>query len=130
MAKKYFYGTGRRKEAVARVRLVPGKGKITINDKTIEEFFGLETLRMIVKQPLVVTNNEAKYDVIVKVIGGGYTGQAGAIRHGLSRALLQANEENRAVLKKSGFLTRDSREKERKKYGLKKARKAPQFSKR
>ena len=130
MAKKYFYGTGRRKEAVARVRIVPGKGKITINDRTIEEFFGLETLRMIVKQPLVVTNNEAKYDVIVKVIGGGYTGQAGAIRHGLSRALLQANEENRAVLKKSGFLTRDSREKERKKYGLKKARKAPQFSKR
>ena len=130
MAKKYFYGTGRRKEAVARVRIVPGKGKITINDRTIEEFFGLETLRMIVKQPLVVTNNEAKYDVIVKVIGGGYTGQAGAIRHGLSRALLQANEENRAVLKKSGFLTRDSREKERKKYGLKKARKAPQFRKR
>ena len=130
MAKKYFYGTGRRKEAVARVRVIPGKGKITINDKTIEEFFGLETLRMIVKQPLVVTNNEAKYDVVVKVIGGGYTGQAGAIRHGLSRALLQANEENRAILKKSGFLTRDSREKERKKYGLKKARKAPQFSKR
>ena len=130
MAKKYFYGTGRRKEAVARVRIIPGKGKITINDKTIEEFFGLETLRMIVKQPLVVTNNEAKYDVVVKVIGGGYTGQAGAIRHGLSRALLQANEENRAILKKSGFLTRDSREKERKKYGLKKARKAPQFSKR
>ena len=130
MAKKYFYGTGRRKEAVARVRIIPGKGKITINDRTIEEFFGLETLRMIVKQPLVVTNNESKYDVIVKVIGGGYTGQAGAIRHGLSRALLQANEENRSVLKKSGFLTRDSREKERKKYGLKKARKAPQFSKR
>ena len=130
MAKKYFYGTGRRKEAVARVRVIPGKGKITINDRTIEEFFGLETLRMIVKQPLVVTNNESKYDVIVKVIGGGYTGQAGAIRHGLSRALLQANEENRAILKKSGFLTRDSREKERKKYGLKKARKAPQFSKR
>ena len=130
MAKNYFYGTGRRKEAVARVRIIPGKGKITINDRTIEEFFGLETLRMIVKQPLVVTNNESKYDVIVKVIGGGYTGQAGAIRHGLSRALLQANEENRAILKKSGFLTRDSREKERKKYGLKKARKAPQFSKR
>ena len=130
MAKKYFYGTGRRKEAVARVRIIPGKGKITINDRTIEEFFGLETLRMIVKQPLVVTNNESKYDVIVKVIGGGYTGQAGAIRHGLSRALLQANEENRAILKKSGFLTRDSREKERKKYGLKKARKAPQFRKR
>lgn len=130
MAKKYFYGTGRRKESIARVRIIPGKGKITINDRTIEEFFGLETLRMIVKQPLVVTNNESKYDVIVKVVGGGYTGQAGAIRHGLSRALLQASEENRAVLKKSGFLTRDSREKERKKYGLKKARKAPQFSKR
>ena len=130
MAKKYFYGTGRRKEAIARVRIIPGKGKITINDRTIEEFFGLETLRMIVKQPLVVTNNESKYDVIVKVIGGGYTGQAGAIRHGLSRALLQANEENRAILQTSGFLTRDSREKERKKYGLKKARKAPQFSKR
>ena len=130
MAKNYFYGTGRRKEAVARVRIVPGKGKITVNGKTLEDFFGLETLRMIVKQPLVVTNNESKYDVIVKVIGGGYTGQAGAIRHGLSRALLQANEENRAILKKSGFLTRDSREKERKKYGLKKARKAPQFSKR
>ena len=130
MAKKYFYGTGRRKEAVARVRIVPGKGKITINGKTAEEFFGLETLRMIVKQPLVLTNNEAKYDVIAKVIGGGYTGQAGAIRHGLSRALLQANEENRAVLKKAGFLTRDPRMKERKKYGLKKARKAPQFSKR
>lgn len=130
MAKKYFYGTGRRKESIARVRIIPGKGKITINDRAIEEFFGLETLRMIVKQPLVVTNNESKYDVIVKVVGGGYTGQAGAIRHGLSRALLQASEENRAVLKKSGFLTRDSREKERKKYGLKKARKAPQFSKR
>ena len=130
MAKKYFYGTGRRKEAVARVRIIPGKGKITINEKTIEEFFGLETLRMIVKQPLVVTNTEAKYDVIAKVIGGGYTGQAGAVRHGLSRALLQANEENRAVLKQNGFLTRDPRMKERKKYGLKKARKAPQFSKR
>ena len=130
MAKNYFYGTGRRKESVARVRLVPGKGKITINGKTIEEFFGLETLRMIVKQPLVLTNNEAKYDIIAKVIGGGYTGQAGAIRHGLSRALLQVNEENRAVLKKAGFLTRDPRMKERKKYGLKKARKAPQFSKR
>ena len=130
MAKKYFYGTGRRKEAVARVRIIPGKGKITINDRTIEEFFGLETLRMIVKQPLVLTNNEAKYDVVAKVIGGGYTGQAGAVRHGISRALLQANEENRTVLKKAGFLTRDPRMKERKKYGLKKARKAPQFSKR
>ena len=130
MAKNYFYGTGRRKESVARVRIVPGKGKITINGRTIEDFFGLETLRMIVKQPLVVTNTESKYDVIAKVIGGGYTGQAGAVRHGLSRALLQANEENRAVLKQNGFLTRDPRMKERKKYGLKKARKAPQFSKR
>ncbi len=130
MAKNYFYGTGRRKESVARVRIVPGKGKITINDRTIEDFFGLETLRMIVKQPLVVTNTEAKYDVIAKVIGGGYTGQAGAVRHGLARALLQANEENRSVLKQNGFLTRDPRMKERKKYGLKKARKAPQFSKR
>ena len=130
MAKNYFYGTGRRKEAVARVRIVPGKGKITVNGKSLEEFFGLETLRMIVKQPLVVTNTESKYDVIAKVIGGGYTGQAGAVRHGLSRALLQANEENRSVLKQNGFLTRDPRMKERKKYGLKKARKAPQFSKR
>ena len=130
MAKNYFYGTGRRKEAVARVRLVPGKGKITINDKTIEEFFGLETLRMIVKQPLVLTNSEAKYDVIAKVIGGGYTGQAGAIRHGISRALLEAGSDYRTVLKAAGFLTRDSRVKERKKYGLKAARRAPQFSKR
>ena len=130
MAKNYFYGTGRRKEAVARVRLVPGKGKITINDKTIEEFFGLETLRMIVKQPLVLTNNEAKYDVIAKVIGGGYTGQAGAVRHGISRALLQADSEYRPALKKAGYLTRDPRMKERKKYGLKAARRAPQFSKR
>ena len=130
MAKNYFYGTGRRKEAVARVRLVPGKGKITINGKTIEEFFGLETLRMIVKQPLVLTNNEAKYDVIVKVEGGGFTGQAGAIRHGISRALLKADAELRGDLKKAGFLTRDARMKERKKYGLKAARRAPQFSKR
>ena len=130
MADVQYYGTGRRKEAVARVRLVPGKGKITINDRTIEEFFGLETLRMIVKQPLVLTNSEAKYDVIAKVIGGGYTGQAGAIRHGLARALNEANSEFRPVLKSNGFLTRDPRMKERKKYGLKKARKAPQFSKR
>ena len=130
MAKNYFYGTGRRKEAVARVRIVPGKGKVTVNGKTVEEFFGLETLRMIVKQPLVMTNTQAKYDVIAKVVGGGYTGQAGAIRHGLSRALVQANEENRQILKKAGFLTRDPRMKERKKYGLKAARRAPQFSKR
>ena len=131
MADKINYcGTGRRKEAVARVRLVPGKGKITINDKTIEEFFGLETLRMIVKQPLVLTNSEAKYDVIAKVVGGGFTGQAGAIRHGIARALNEANDEFRPVLKSNGFLTRDPRMKERKKYGMKKARKAPQFSKR
>ena len=130
MAKNYFYGTGRRKEAVARVRLVPGKGKITINDRTIEDFFGLETLRMIVKQPLILTGSEAKYDIIAKVIGGGYTGQAGAIRHGIARALNEANSEYRPALKSNGFLTRDPRMKERKKYGLKKARKAPQFSKR
>ena len=99
MAKNYFYGTGRRKEAVARVRLIPGKGKILINEKTVEEFFGLETLRMIVKQPLVLTNTESKYDVIAKVVGGGYTGQAGAVRHGISRALLQANEFKNVKLK-------------------------------
>ena len=130
MAKNYIYGTGRRKKAVARVRLVAGKGNITINGRTLEDFFGLETLRMIVKQPLVMTNTESKYDMIVKVVGGGYTGQAGAIRHGLSRALVKANEEYKLTLKKAGFLTRDPRMKERKKYGLKKARKAPQFSKR
>ena len=130
MAKNYIYGTGRRKKAVARVRLVAGKGNITINGRTLEDFFGLETLRMNVKQPLVMTNTESKYDMIVKVVGGGYTGQAGAIRHGLSRALVKANEEYKLTLKKAGFLTRDPRMKERKKYGLKKARKAPQFSKR
>ena len=130
MAKNYIYGTGRRKKAVARVRLVTGKGNITINGRTLEDFFGLETLRMIVKQPLVMTNTESKYDMIVKVVGGGYTGQAGAIRHGLSRALVKANEEYKLTLKKAGFLTRDPRMKERKKYGLKKARRAPQFSKR
>ena len=130
MAKNYIYGTGRRKKAVARVRLVAGKGNITINGRTLEDFFGLETLRMIVKQPLVMTNTESKYDMIVKVVGGGYTGQAGAIRHGLTRALVKANEEYKLTLKKAGFLTRDPRMKERKKYGLKKARRAPQFSKR
>ena len=130
MAKNYIYGTGRRKKAVARVRLVAGKGNITINGRTLEDFFGLETLRMIVKQPLVMTNTESKYDMIVNVVGGGYTGQAGAIRHGLSRALVKANEEYKLTLKKAGFLTRDPRMKERKKYGLKKARRAPQFSKR
>ena len=125
-----YYGTGRRKSSVARVRLVEGSGKITINGKDIDEFFGLETLKVIVRQPLTVTNTAAKYDVICKVIGGGFTGQAGAIRHGISRALLQANGEFRPTLKSAGFLTRDPRMKERKKYGLKKARRAPQFSKR
>ena len=125
-----FYGTGRRKSSIARVRLVEGKGKITINGKDIDEYLGMETLKVIVKQPLVTTNTLAKYDVIVKVIGGGYTGQAGAIRHGIARALLQANSEYRTDLKANGFLTRDPRMKERKKYGLKKARRAPQFSKR
>ncbi len=133
MAKKenvVFYGTGRRKSSVARVRLVEGNGKITINGKDIDEFFGLETLKVIVRQPLTVTNTTSKYDVICTVKGGGFTGQAGAIRHGIARALNEANAEYRPVLKSSGFLTRDPRMKERKKYGLKKARKAPQFSKR
>ena len=125
-----FYGTGRRKSSIARVRLVEGNGKITINGKDIDEFFGLETLKVIVRQPLVVTNTSAKYDVICKVQGGGFTGQAGAIRHGIARALNEANAEYRPALKSNGFLTRDPRMKERKKYGLKKARKAPQFSKR
>ena len=133
MAKKeniVFYGTGRRKNAIARVRLVEGNGKITINGKDIDEFFGLETLKVIVRQPLTVTNTTAKYDVICTVKGGGFTGQAGAIRHGIARALNEANSEYRPTLKSAGFLTRDPRMKERKKYGLKKARKAPQFSKR
>ena len=133
MAKKenvVFYGTGRRKSSVARVRLVDGNGKITINGKDIDEFFGLETLKVIVRQPLTVTNTTSKYDVICTVKGGGFTGQAGAIRHGIARALNEANQEYRPALKSSGFLTRDPRMKERKKYGLKKARKAPQFSKR
>ena len=125
-----FYGTGRRKSSVSRVRLVEGNGKITINGKDIDEFFGLETLKVIVRQPLTVTNTTAKYDVIVTVKGGGFTGQAGAIRHGIARALNEANLEYRPVLKSNGFLTRDPRMKERQKYGLKKARKAPQFSKR
>ncbi len=128
--KKYYYGTGRRKNAIARVRVIEGNGKITINKKDLDEYFGLETLKVIVKQPLTVTNTLAKYDVICTVTGGGYTGQAGAIRHGLARALNEANSEFRPVLKSNGFLTRDPRMKERKKYGLKKARKAPQFSKR
>ena len=133
MAKKdtnIFYGTGRRKNAVARVRIIPGKGNITINGLTIDEYLPTEVSKIIVKQPLVVTGNEGKYDLIVKVIGGGYSGQAGAIRHGLSRALVKANIENKAAFKAAGFLTRDPRMKERKKPGLKKARKAPQFSKR
>ena len=125
-----FYGTGRRKSSIARVRLVEGTGVITINGKSIDEYFGLETLKVIVRQPLTVTNTLAKYDVICKVVGGGYTGQAGAIRHGIARALNEANAEFRPELKSNGFLTRDPRMKERKKYGLKKARKAPQFSKR
>ncbi len=131
MAEKiYFCGTGRRKNSIARVRLTEGTGKITINGKDIEEFFGMETLKVIAKQPLTVTNTLTKYDVICKVSGGGYTGQAGAIRHGIARALNEANSEFRPILKSNGFLTRDPRMKERKKYGLKKARKAPQFSKR
>ena len=125
-----YYGTGRRKSSIARVRLVEGSGKITINGKDINEFFGLETLKVIVRQPLTVTNTTDKYDVICKVSGGGFTGQAGAIRHGIARALNEANSEFRPALKSNGFLSRDSRMKERKKYGLKKARKAPQFSKR
>ena len=126
-----FWGTGRRKKAIARVRLIPaGDGQITINGKSVDEYLCLDTLKFIVRQPLVLVEADAKYDVIVNVCGGGYTGQAGAIRHGIARALLQAEPETRAALKKAGFLTRDSRMKERKKYGLKKARRAPQFSKR
>ena len=130
MAKVQFLGTGRRKSSVARVILSPGDGKIAINKRTIDEFFGYETLRMQVRSPLVLTETLGKYDVSVNVNGGGYTGQAGAIRHGISRALLKAEPELRPILKKAGFLTRDSRMKERKKYGLKGARRAPQFSKR
>ena len=125
-----FYGTGRRKSSIARVRLVEGKGTITINGKNIDEYLGTDTLKVIVRQPLTATNTTDKYDVICKVQGGGFTGQAGAIRLGIARALLEANSEYRPTLKAAGFLTRDSRKKERKKYGLKKARKAPQFSKR
>ena len=125
-----FYGTGRRKSSIARVRLVPGTGKITINSKDIDEYLSLETLKVIVRQPLVATDSLNKYDVICKVTGGGISGQAGAIRHGIARALNEANSEYRPELKSRGLLTRDPRMKERKKYGLKKARKAPQFSKR
>ena len=129
-SKAYFYGTGRRKSSVARVRILPGTGAITINGRDIDDYFGLDTLKLIVNQPLVATNNVGKYDIICKVVGGGVSGQAGAIRHGLSRALLQVSDEYRPILKKAGFLTRDPRMKERKKYGLKAARRAPQFSKR
>ncbi len=129
--KVQFWGTGRRKKAIARVRLIPaGDGAITINNKSIDEYFGLDTLKYIVRQPINLLGVSAKYDIIVNVKGGGFTGQAGAIRHGIARALLLAEPESRAALKKEGFLTRDSRMKERKKYGLKKARRAPQFSKR
>ncbi len=127
----YFYGTGRRKHSVARVRLYQGTGKVTINDRDIDDYFGLETLKLIVRQPLVLTETNLKMDVVCRVAGGGVTGQAGAIRHGIARALLQLDGEAlRPVLKKAGFLTRDPRMKERKKYGLKGARRAPQFSKR
>ena len=127
----YFYGTGRRKSSVARVRLYKGTGKVNINERDIDDYFGLETLKLIVRQPLVLTNTEGQFDVVCRVAGGGVTGQAGAIRHGISRALLQFDSENlRPRLKKAGFLTRDPRMKERKKYGLKAARRAPQFSKR
>ncbi|MBE5889378.1 MAG: 30S ribosomal protein S9 [Lachnospiraceae bacterium] len=125
-----YYGTGRRKSSVARVYLVPGTGKVTINKRDIDEYFGYETLKVIARQPLVATENAEKFDVIVTVRGGGYSGQAGAVRHGIARALLQVDEEYRPVLKKAGYLTRDPRMKERKKYGLKAARRAPQFSKR
>ena len=128
--KPYFYGTGRRKDSVARVRVYTGTGKITINDRDIDDYFGLETLKLIVRQPLAVAGVEGKFDIVVRVAGGGVSGQAGAIRHGLSRALLVYDENLRGELKKAGFLTRDPRMKERKKYGLKAARRAPQFSKR
>jgi len=130
MASVSYYGTGRRKSAVARVYLLPGKGDIIINKRGIDEYFGLDTLKLIVRQPLELTGTTSKFDIKVNVFGGGYTGQAGAIRHGISRALLIADGEFRAPLKKAGFLTRDPRMKERKKYGLKGARRAPQFSKR
>ncbi len=129
-SRPYLYGTGRRKHSVARVRLYPGNGVITINGRDIDDYFGLETLKLIVRQPLELTSTLGKFDIVTTVAGGGVTGQAGAIRHGISRALLQNGDEMRAILKKAGFLTRDPRMKERKKYGLKAARKAPQFSKR
>ncbi len=130
MATEKYYGTGRRKSSVARVYLVPGTGKITINKRDIDDYLGLETLKIVVRQPLEATKTIGKYDVLVNVKGGGFTGQAGAIRHGIARALLEVDADYRPVLKSAGYLTRDSRMKERKKYGLKKARRAPQFSKR
>ena len=129
-AKPYFYGTGRRKSSVARVRLYPGTGNITINGRDIDNYFGLETLKLIVNQPFAVTETVGKFDIVANVTGGGFSGQAGAIRHGVARALLSADETYKPLLKKAGFLTRDPRMKERKKYGLKAARRAPQFSKR
>ena len=129
-AKPYFYGTGRRKKSTARVRILPGTGVITINGRDIDDYFGLETMKLIVNQPFGVTATEGKFDIIANVRGGGFSGQAGAIRHGVAKALLQADETFRPALKKAGFLTRDPRMKERKKYGLKGARRAPQFSKR
>ena len=128
--KPYFYGTGRRKKSVARVRLYPGTGVMTVNGKSLDEYFGLETLKLIIAQPFGATENEGKFDVVVRVVGGGLSGQAGAIRHGIARALVAADVANRPALKKAGYLTRDPRMKERKKYGLKGARRAPQFSKR
>lgn len=130
MANAKYYGTGRRKSSVARVYLVPGTGKVTVNKRDIDEYFGLETLKVIVRQPLAATETADKFDVLVNVKGGGYTGQAGAVRHGIARALLQVDADYRPILKSKGFLTRDPRMKERKKYGLKAARRAPQFSKR
>ena len=130
MAKVEYSAVGRRKKAVARVRLVAGDGKITINKRDIEEYFGLETLKTVVRQPLALTETTGRFDVVVNVRGGGFTGQAGAIRHGIARALVKADEELKPAIKKAGYLTRDPRMKERKKYGLKAARKAPQFSKR
>ena len=129
-AKPYFYGTGRRKKSVARVRIYPGNGSITINNRDIDEYFGLDTLKLIINQPFGVTGTEGKFDIVANVKGGGMSGQAGAIRHGVARALLTVDENYRSALKKAGFLTRDPRMKERKKYGLKAARRAPQFSKR
>jgi small subunit ribosomal protein S9 len=130
LAQVQYYGTGRRKSSVARVRLIPGDGRVVVNGRNAEEYFPLETLRVVINQPLAATENQGKYDVLINVDGGGFTGQAGAIRHGIARALLEADPEYRGTLKREGFLTRDARMKERKKYGLKGARRAPQFSKR